>query len=533
MRILNQSEMVILDQKIMESVSISQEVLMENAGIAFCSVLEREIKDIQNKRFIVVCGPGNNGGDGFVIARHLLSKGSRVTILQNRSTTQYRGSAKRNQTILQKLLPSFHFASDLSCIQISNLFCQNDISIDAIFGVGLKRNIEGEIFNLITLMNKSKKLTISVDIPSGIDASNGITKGIAVMANATVIMGYIKVGNCLLNGYAHSGNLFLSTISFSNLVLSQLASKHAPNSAYINLPTPLPDRSPLGHKGTFGQALFISGAENYFGAPYFSSYSFLKSGGGYSRLVAPKAVCQSVAVNAPEIVLHPYVIENDNLSNDWLIEISELIKTQDCVVIGPGLSQSTKAQQLLNLAVETPKPLLIDGDGLSLLGTNPSILESRKSFTTILTPHMGEMSRMTGLSIAEINNDRITIAQNFAIEWNVILVLKGARTIISIPEGKVWINFTGNEGMATAGTGDVLTGVIASLICNDNLNHSDSVRLAVFIHGLAGDLAKENIGSDGITASNILEFIPAAFKLYRSKYNSQKEQYLPESITQI
>ena len=533
MRIVNQSEMVILDRKIMKDFSISQPVLMENAGISFCTALVREIKDIYTKNIIVVCGPGNNGGDGFVIARQLLSKGIKVAILQTNSKNQYQGAAKLNQTILQKLVPSFYFASELSPTEISEIFSQNDIIIDAIFGVGLKRDIEGNIFNLIKLINQSGTYIGSVDIPSGIDASNGNIRGIAVNSDITVMMGYIKTGNCFHYGYAHSGKLFLSSLSFSNTILNKLASKHTPNSTFLNLPTPLPDRTLLGHKSSFGQVLFISGSENYFGAPYFSSYSFLKSGGGYSRLAAPASVCRSVAINAPEVVLHPYVYDKDILSADYLSEISNLMETQDCVVIGPGLSQSTKAQQLLTLALNTSSPLLIDGDGLTLLGTNPSILESRKSLNTILTPHMGEMSRITGLTIAKIENDPIEIARNFSKDWNVILVLKGPRTIISSPEGKVWINLTGNEGLATAGTGDVLTGIIAALISNKNLEPYNATRLAVFIHGMAGDLAKKNIGSDGITASNILGFLPDTFKYYRYKYNSQTKQYLPASITQI
>lgn len=533
MRIVNNSEMILLDQRIMRDFSVSQIVLMENAGISFCNALFCNFKDIYTKNVIVVCGTGNNGGDGFVIARHLLSKGIKVTILQTNLNSVYQGAALLNQTILQKLAPSFYYSSDISLIEISELFSQNDIIIDAIFGVGLKRDIEGILFDLIKTINQSGKYIASVDIPSGIDASNGNIRGIAVKATITVVMGYIKIGNCFINGYAHSGKLFLSCLSFSKSALNKLASKHAPDSAFLNHPTPLPDRTPLGHKGTFGQSVFIAGSENYFGAPYFSSCSFIKSGGGYSRLVAPTPVCHSVAINAPEVVLHPYMVDNENLSTDWLSEISDLLETQDCVVIGPGLSQSTQAQRLLNLAIETSKPLLIDGDGLSLLGTTPSKLESRKTLTTILTPHLGEMSKLSGLTITEIENDPVEVARNFSKEWNVILVLKGPRTIISTPNGKLWVNLTGNEGMATAGTGDVLTGVIAALISNEKLDHCDAVRLAVFIHGMAGDLAKQVIGSEGITASDILEFLPDAFKLYRQRYSSHNEQYLPDTITLI
>ena len=358
--------------------------------------------------------------------------------------------------------------------------------------------------------------------------------GIAICCDICVSFVYLKCGNLLLNGYAHSKNVFLSSLSMPFKCLDRLADKYLLSTVYLNAPLALPARDPLGHKGTFGQTLFISGAHSYHGAPYLCTTGFLKTGGGYARLSAPDTACLSVAINSPTVVLHPYSENPDpGLPDGYTHLIEKIMTQQSCIVIGPGLSLSKAARELFTVALRANCPLIIDGDGLTMLAENINFLQCRENLPTVITPHAGEFSRLSGLSPTELNENPVENTQEFASEWGITIVFKGARTIIASPDGRTWINTTGGHGMATAGTGDILTGVIAALLSPSNLPVSDAVRLAVYIHGMAGDIAQKDIGCDGMIATDILDYLPKAMKLYRERYPEANKEYLPYNIQRI
>jgi hydroxyethylthiazole kinase-like uncharacterized protein yjeF len=338
--------------------------------------------------------------------------------------------------------------------------------------------------------------------------------GTAVKADHTVTFGLPKIGNLLFPGYDLCGKLCVSHISFPPSIYDVDSLK-----VEINHPVELPPRDKDGHKGDFGQVLFIGGAASYFGAPHFAASSFLKAGGGYARLAAPQSVTPVIATKGSEIVFVP---QKETPSGSIALEnksaLLELSERMDMVVLGPGLSLVDETQQLArDLAREINRPLLVDGDGITALCMDLQAIRERKG-VTILTPHLGEMSRITDTPAPEINVNKIDVLQSTASDLNAIIVLKGAHSLIGYPDERVFINMSGNSGMATAGSGDVLTGTIAAMF-GLGLSLQDAVRKGVFIHGLSGDLAAKDKGEDGITAQDILNYLPMAVKMDREGLN--------------
>ncbi len=507
MKICSVEEMRAMDRNAVEQYGIIEELLMENAALATCSVILREF-GVAGKRFSVFCGMGNNGGDGFAIARKLHSNGGIVTVYLLGNPVKLSGAGKLNYDIISKM--PFIIESIESAESIRMNMLHTDAVVDAIFGTGLARNVEGLYREVIDAINASGKTVFSVDIPSGINGDTGNIMGTAVTADMTVTYGLPKRGTILYPGYERCGTLYVSHITFPPKLYELDDVKVA-----FNDPLPLPPKDRQGHKGDFGKVLFIAGSANYFGAPYFSAMSFLKAGGGYSRLAAPAFITPFIAVEGSEIVFVPQKeTETGSIAFSNKKEILNLIERMDLVVIGPGLSLHDETQQLVReLTREIEKPLLIDGDGITAVCADLDVVKSR-SAATILTPHPGEMARLIQQPVDVIETDPITILQNTAMALNAIIVLKGAHSLVGYPDGSVFVNMSGNPGMATAGSGDVLTGTIAAMF---GLGQAveDAVRTGVFVHGLSGDVAAEAIGEDGITAGDILAYLPRAVKIVR------------------
>jgi NAD(P)H-hydrate epimerase len=500
-----------MDRYAIKELGIPEEILMENAGLAAISVLQKEM-GIDGKKFLIFCGIGNNGGDGFVVARKILSLGGDVKVHISGDPSKFKGAAKIHLDILSKLsIPTGKLESTRG---VRTALKHSDCVVDALFGTGLDREVAGLHREIIFLINENARRVLSLDIPSGINGDTGAIMGVAVKADWTVSFGLPKLGNLLFPSFEHGGRLYVSHISF-------------PPSLYedpdlpveINGGITLPARSRTAHKGTMGDVLFIAGAAGYFGAPYFSAMSFMKAGGGYSRLAAPHSIIPFIARKGREIVFVPQKettagsISYEN--KDGLLNLAEKV---DMVVIGPGLSLTGETQKLVReLVLKIHKPVLLDGDGITAVADEPDMVRRRKGFT-ILTPHPGEMARLMKISASAIESRRIETCMEAASSLKSVVVLKGAHTLIGTPEGRVFMNLTGNPGMATAGSGDVLTGTIAAMF-GLGLSVPDAARKGVFIHGLAGDLAAEHKGEDGMTAQDILEYLPLALRKDREGFN--------------
>ncbi len=507
MKVSTVSEMKAMDKAAVTQFGIPEMLLMENAGLAAYAVLEQECS-IRGKSFLIFCGLGNNGGDGFVLARKIHSGGGSVKVLILGDRKNFKDPAKVNLDILLKMPVEVREITSAKSIKGGLASC--DVIIDAIFGTGLARKVQGLQRDVIESINASGKTVLSLDIPSGVKGDTGNIMGCAVNADFTVTFGLPKVGNLLMTGHQFCGRLYVTHISFPPSLTDSTSLKIA-----INDPPRLPPRDPDGHKGDFGEALFIAGAKGYHGAPYFAALSFMKAGGGYSRLAAPESITPFIAVKGSEIVFIPQEeTASGSISRSNKARLLEIAEKMDIVVLGPGLSLNEETASLAReLVQKIKKPLLIDGDGITAVCKDLSCLRRRKA-PTILTPHLGEMSRITGKAVAAINENRIVVIQAAARDLNAVIVMKGAHTLIGYPDGRVFINMSGNSGMATAGSGDVLTGTIAAMY-GLGLSLDDAVRQGVFIHGASGDLAALEIGEDGITAQDILDYLPQAMMLDR------------------
>jgi len=521
MKVCRVAEMRRMDKQATDKYGIPPEILMENAGEAVYTVIQKEF-GIEGKKFAVLCGPGNNGGDGFVAARKLHSRGGEVKVFLLADRAKYQGVAKKNLEIIDRF--PILIKEVTSIRQIKKDIAAADAIVDALMGTGLDREVTCLLCQVIEAVNAGGKKVFAVDIASGINGDNSREMGVSIKADATITFGLPKLGNLLYPGYSRGGKLYVSHISFPHSLYESEAIK-----VEIAQPVRLPERQADSNKMDFGPVLVIAGAANYYWAPHASAYSFLKAGGGYVYLACPKSMAPSVARKSREIVIQPQretASGSIALSNkDDLIKLAESMKM---VIIGPGLSLDKETQKLVKiLAEEIKKPLLIDGDGLTAIAADIQIIQKRKS-ATILTPHIGEMSRLTGMVKSEIEKDKVSVLQTTAQMMNAYIVLKGPHSLIGCPEGRVFINNSGDTegkaGMATAGSGDVLNGTIAAMFCL-GLSVEEAVRAGVFLHGLSGDLAAKKKGPDGMTAKDILNTLPNAMRYYRENLESISTDY--------
>jgi ADP-dependent NAD(P)H-hydrate dehydratase / NAD(P)H-hydrate epimerase len=490
----------------MEEYGIPGIVLMENAGLR---VVEAARASGPHKKIVILVGPGNNGGDGLVAARHLRGEAD-VSVWLAADADSCRGDALTNLTILTRLghpLCLLKQDSDLSVLEAE--LKGADLVIDALLGTGTTREVSGVLAAAIRAVNLADKHVLSVDIPSGICADSGRVLGEAVRATRTVTFGLPKRGLLLFPGASYAGCLETVDIGLPPQLLS------VPGLALLTEPTVrglLPRRPPDGHKGTFGTVLLVGGSPGMTGAAVLAARAALRGGAGLVTAACPLSVQPVVAAMMAEATTLP-LPENRRgyLQAESLYPLRKKWQSCAAVAVGPGLSTDADIMPVLaGIMRECPLPLVLDADALTLLARQPELADIREA-GTVLTPHPGEAARLLGSTSTKVQEDRLGAVQALALRYRSVVVLKGAHTLVADTGGAIVLNTTGNSGMATGGSGDVLTGLIASLLAQ-GLGPFDAARAAVYLHGVAGDLAAALLGEEAMTAGDLLEHIPGAYQ---------------------
>ena len=523
MKVLSAREMQLLDRRTIEEYGLCGLVLMENAGIGVVREMVRRYGPLDHKTVTVIAGKGNNGGDGFVIARHLHQKGIRVGVLLLGRAGQAKGDARTNLQIyekiggdLQELPQSLSAKRDIETVQAR--LHRSHLIVDAIFGTGLAGSLLDQpgqtAAQVISLMNESAKPVVAVDIPSGISSDTGEVLGAAVKADLTVTFELPKRGHYLHPGAAFRGALRVVEIGIPSSLVRELS---APVQLLLRreIRENLPDRPPEAHKGRFGHVLVIAGSVGKTGAAALAAHSALRAGAGLVTLATPSSLNPVLEQKLTEAMTVPLPeTPSQTLSLRAEKDLMDLARGKTAIILGPGLSTHPETQELVRKLLGTLEiPVVLDADGINALAGHTALLGQCRA-TLILSPHPGEMGRLLGTTSQKVQEDRLGISQDFARQHRLWLVLKGAYTVLADPDGRLFINPTGNEGMATGGTGDVLSGILGGLIAQ-GLSPSQAIKVGVYLHGLAGDLAASQKGNTGMIATDLMECLPPAIQEIR------------------
>lgn len=496
--VVTAAQMKALDSNTIRNAGIPSLVLMERAALQTVMEITQRLKQKEKEKILVVCGTGNNGGDGLAIARLLHLQGIETWYyIVGNETKMTAETASQFQTAEYYRVPRVH---NLNLNEYTTI-------VDAIFGVGLSRPVEGKYAELISELNQASAYKVAVDIPSGIDSDTGFEKGIAFRADLTVTFAFRKRGLCFYPGRMYGGEIVVADIGIYSAPGERVKMHHLERRDLALLP----ERVPYGNKGTFGKVLLVAGSEGMCGAAYLSASAALKCSAGMVKIQTVEANRIPLQTLLPEAMITCDFDESKNQAMlDWC----------DVLVIGPGLGTGAqsreRAQWFLSKAAACGKPVVLDADGLNLLAVH----EDWRKFigeNVILTPHIGEMSRLCGKGIGDIQDCLAQTAVEYAEETKAVCVLKDACTVVADATGEMYLNLSGNAGMATAGSGDVLSGVLAGIQCmylaaEKKLSPVLLAALGVYVHGLAGDLAAETVGQRGMTAGDIIRFLPEVLR---------------------
>lgn len=512
-KILTGNQMKNIDKRAIADLNIPSLILMENAGRSVAQVVLDEIGDnCIEPDVIVICGKGNNGGDGFVAARHLIEAGMNVYTVSIYRPDNLSGDTLINHNILEHFT-EINYLDELDIETLKDIISSSEAVIDAILGTGLAGEVHKEIAEIIDAINEfAEGIVVSIDIPSGIDSNTGRILGTSVIADYTATFYAPKLGSVVFPGADFSGEVIINEIGIPAYLLDDTEyNTYFITREYVS--ASLPIRPTNSHKGSFGSVFNIAGSFGMSGAAHMSAISSLKAGAGYSILAAPESIIPTLASMSPEIIYLPL---QETLNKTISLEAvsNALDKSARCnsFLIGPGLGTDLSTigfvSEFIGKLADRDLRCVIDADALNCLAEKEDFTFPLKS---IITPHPKELSRLLKIPVEEILEDRIKAARKAALKFNTIVILKGARTVISEPDGTVYINPTGNTALSTAGSGDVLSGMIAGFIAQ-GVELKDAAILGVYLHGLTGELASEDLTEAGTTSSDLIKYIPEALK---------------------
>ncbi len=509
MKVATAEQMQELDRRSIENYKIPGIVLMENAGRGAAEVISKTFPNIQRWKVAVISGKGNNGGDGFVIARHLMNQGVVVKVFLLTDPRALRGDAETNYQVFYRMkgevLP---VPSSKDYQRIKKDLEKFDLLVDGIFGTGLDAEVRGYYREVIDHLNTLQKPIVAIDIPSGLDANTGKPLGTAIKATLTITFGLPKIGLLISPGLDYAGEVKVIDIGIPKKLVDEEKIQTFLLEGNEIRKWVSTRRRPESHKGDYGHLLVLAGSVGKTGAAAMTCEAALRMGAGLVTLAIPKSLNSIMEVKLTEVMTEPLPeTPKQTLSLRAYNSILRLCENKSAVVIGPGIGTFKETQALiLKLVKSLEIPMIIDADGITALSTQPKIFPLTNR-NLILTPHPGEMARLIRSTPKEIQGDRIGVSRNFAQSNHLYLVLKGHRTLIATPKGDIFINPTGNPGMASGGTGDVLTGMIGGLVCQ-GLDLLTSLQIAVYLHGWAGDEVAREIGETSLVATDILRKIP-------------------------
>lgn len=493
MKLVTVAQMRELERIAIEEYGVLSLLLMENAAQGFVSALASEYSDFTAKKVHVFCGKGNNGGDGFAIARMLKNRGASVCITLLCEESEITNDAKTNFDIVKHM--GIPFVPSSLCVEA-------DVIVDAIFGTGFRGETEGIVKTAIAKINESNGVVAAVDIPSGVSADTGHASETAVYADLCVTFAALKPGHILFPGKEHSKKLVQTDISIPQTVINDFVSGYAiiDASAFDRIPA----RQTNSHKGSFGKAIAYVGSRGMSGAACLSTTAILKSGAGMATAAIPGDISDIVASKLTAAMTCPLP---ERHTAEALLGAAEPL---DVLLMGCGIGRTKNACRTVKRMLKTfAKPMVLDADAIYAVCECPHVLKDAKG-EVILTPHIGEFSTLSGLSVAEIKANPLEVARTFSQEYNVTLVLKDAVTVVATKEGKLYVSAGSNSGMATAGSGDVLAGIITGLLAQGATCETAAV-CGVYLHLAAGELARQEKGEYGMTAEDLLHHLPYAF----------------------
>jgi NAD(P)H-hydrate epimerase len=501
-----------LDRLAIDDYGIPGVILMENAGMQVVRILSQEFPDLQSWRVAVLCGRGNNGGDGFVIARYLHAMGTAVSVFMMGDPGEMRGDAGTHLEILRRVgvVPEVVRTSE-AARAVGTRLGAYDILVDALLGTGLNTEVTGAFRDLIAAMNAAGRFIVAVDIPSGLSADVGTLMGEHVHADLTVTMALPKRGLLLYPAAEHVGRLVVVDIGFP----AALREHHAPRCQVLEpdaVAAQLRPRSADSHKGTFGHVLIVAGSAGKTGAGALASLAALRTGAGLVSFALPGSLNLAMEAKLTEVMTIPLPeSEPGVLGGEAAKAITECLQGKSALILGPGLGTHPDTVRCVHDVLRQAQiPTVLDADGLNAVATDPDRLGAIRA-PLVLTPHPGELARLRRTTIAAIQADRLGTAEETAHACKAVVVLKGAHTVIAEPQGALAMNLTGNPGMATAGSGDVLSGMIGTLL-GQGYPPGLAAQIAVYTHGLAGDLAATALGQRSLLAGDLVEALPRALQ---------------------